>query len=645
MNKDSNLGLEVLVEVGRISNSTQDLQEILNRTIDVIKDKLHIDGCAIYLLNEADNESRLELKASSGLPRDGASKIALDLGKGVTGWVAKHKVTLALSEALQDPRFVYFPEIEEEKFKSMLSVPMIIQEKCIGVINGHTLDERFFSPVEISILETISNQMTGCIRNAYEYHRSQSLLREQTILYEISQAVQSARSLEHRLWIILRGMTMGQAGGFNRAILMLVDEKKNNLQGVMGLGPSSEEEANRIWAELANINSESIHLELTEADKDEYIRSAFNAYAGTLSFPIQPNHNILVETMIHNKPFIVKDAINNPLAPKDFLKSLGVNEFAAVPLTAQQGALGVVLIDNRYNKAPITEAALKLSARIAAQGSWVIENSRLFNKLLESNRELLSTKEQLIQSEKLAALGELSAEVAHEIKNPLVAIGGFARRLSKKVKKITSPNEYELSSINNYTDIIVQEVERMESLLNSILSYSSTAQLDIEECDLNSIVKESIESFEPNLYNQNISIQCALADNLERYALDRFKIKQVLINIIFNAIDSMKDGGILKINTKTESHDNRKMVLIRTEDSGGGIPQETFANIFNPFFTTKESGTGLGLSISRRIVESHGGSIHVANNINQGVTVDVYLPLQNLADYNKKTTTVQEEEK
>ena len=107
----------------------------------------------------------------------------------------------------------------------------------------------------------------------------------------------------------------------------------------------------------------------------------------------------------------------------------------------------------------------------------------------------------------------------------------------------------------------------------------------------------------------------------------------------------MKDGGILKINTKTVSHDNRKMVLIRTEDSGGGIPQETFANIFNPFFTTKESGTGLGLSISRRIVESHGGSIHVANNINQGVTVDVYLPLQNLADYNKKTTTVQEEEK
>ena len=105
----------------------------------------------------------------------------------------------------------------------------------------------------------------------------------------------------------------------------------------------------------------------------------------------------------------------------------------------------------------------------------------------------------------------------------------------------------------------------------------------------------------------------------------------------------MKDGGTLKITTTAEKYNDKEMVCIQTKDTGRGIPQETFANIFNPFFTTKESGTGLGLSIARRIVEGHGGNIQVENNINQGVTVNIYLPLQKPADYNTKATTTQED--
>ena len=118
--------------------------------------------------------------------------------------------------------------------------------------------------------------------------------------------------------------------------------------------------------------------------------------------------------------------------------------------------------------------------------------------------------------------------------------------------------------------------------------------------------------------------------------IDRSKIKQVMINILFNAMESMPHGGLLQISSLPYVYINdREMLALCFEDSGGGISKKTFENIFHPFFTTKESGTGLGLSISRKIVESHGGALRLKNNLNQGVTVYLYLPLQNPANYNK----------
>ncbi len=244
---ESSLGMEVLQEVTRITNSTLELDETLKKIISVIKNKMHMDACAIYLINESDR--LLHLKASMSLP-DEASCINLEIGQGVTGWVAQHGMSLILSEAMQDPRFVYFPEIEEEKFSSMLSVPILANCPPLGVINVHSIERRVFSLKETSVLETIAGQVTGCLRNAIQFHQNQMTLKETKILYDISLAVQSTLKLEHGLWIILSAITMGSAGGFNRAMLFTLDEKNRRLQGVMGLGPDSQEDAVRIWTEL-----------------------------------------------------------------------------------------------------------------------------------------------------------------------------------------------------------------------------------------------------------------------------------------------------------------------------------------------------------------------------------------------------------
>ena len=131
---DETHSLDILKEITRIATSTPDLENILDKIITVIKNKMRIDACGIYLVDE--EKGHLHLKASSGLPLGKTSNLTLEMGKGVTGWVAKNKVTLALSEALHDPRFVYFPEIEEEKYKSMLSAPRSPWRVAAGVTSS-----------------------------------------------------------------------------------------------------------------------------------------------------------------------------------------------------------------------------------------------------------------------------------------------------------------------------------------------------------------------------------------------------------------------------------------------------------------------------------------------------------------------------
>lgn len=622
------LGLEILQEVIQIANSTLDLDETLRGIIEVIKNKMPGDACAIYLAEE--DGKFFHLKASSGLPKE-ATQIKLESGKGITGWVAQKKISVALSDAIQDPRFIYFPQIEEERFKSMLSVPLLAEDQCIGVINVHTVEKRTISALEIAILEAISKQVSGSLRNAILYHKNQRSLKELTILYDISMAVQSTIKLEHGVWLILSGITMGEAGGFNRAMLFTLDDESKTLKGFMGLGPDTSDDAVRVWTELDKKGGHLLQWIIQEADREEFKQSSFNQYVRSLKFPAHPEGGVFAQTVLQKKIFNITDAQNDPTVDNEFALSLGCNAFVTAPLIAHEEVLGVILADNRFTHSPITEEQIRYLARFASHASWVMENSRLFSKLLDTNLELLSTKEQLSQTEKLATLGEISAEVAHEIKNPLVSIGGFARRLKDKIGAISqeSLNDLGLETAGNYTNIIAGEVVRLENLLENILGYSKSGEVSLEASDLNRVLDEVLFLFKSGFYEKNISLNCELAPGLPRVRLDKHKFKQVLINLIYNAMESMTQGGLLTVQTYIDEYSpGLKMITVRLQDSGGGIPQEVFENIFNPFFTTKKSGTGLGLSICRKIIENHGGNIRVENRMGQGVAVFLHLPLQ-----------------
>ncbi len=244
---------------------------------------------------------------------------------------------------------------------------------------------------------------------------------------------------------------------------------------------------------------------------------------------------------------------------------------------------------------------------------------------------------QLVRSERLSALGEMAAGVAHEIKNPLNAIMGFSKRLSNK---LTEP------SLKKYADIIAEEVVRMDGIVNDVLEYSRPDKVQKSEANINQILDESVVFLDEKLGKANIEVE-KVYDELPLADVDIPKMRQVILNLMLNAVQAMCNGGKIILKTrlieglvqagtreKTEAQLfqqlflQQKMISVSIQDTGCGIPKENISKLFHPFFTTKITGTGLGLSIIHKIIASHGGTLDVESEVGKGSVFTFYLPLE-----------------
>ncbi|WP_353686484.1 PAS domain S-box protein [Thermodesulfovibrio sp. 3462-1] len=264
-------------------------------------------------------------------------------------------------------------------------------------------------------------------------------------------------------------------------------------------------------------------------------------------------------------------------------------------------------------------------------GVYLLSSSPIFDKngnligtinVAKNITELRNLKERIISMEKMAALGEMAAKVAHEIRNPLLAIGGFAKRLNKELKDGKS---------QEYIKIIIEEVKRLERILNEILSFVKPYPIAKESFEIKQLVDDVVNFVESTLKDNNNEFKLMINNNFT--VLGNYdKLKEVLLNLISNANEATKDGLItLKIQKAdklpVEADADKEYFIIEVEDTGCGIEKANLKRIFDPFFTTKTTGTGLGLAISKRIVEEHGGIIKVESEVNKGTKFKVYLPI------------------
>jgi signal transduction histidine kinase len=223
-------------------------------------------------------------------------------------------------------------------------------------------------------------------------------------------------------------------------------------------------------------------------------------------------------------------------------------------------------------------------------------------------------------AERLSSLGHLAAGVAHEIRNPLNAIGMGLQRLKRE---FLPQDESKKEEYLAFTELILKEIRRVNEIVEQFLSLSRPFHLEQKQSSLDGLLKNLITLFQEEASSQGITLQAQIDSSLPLIKMDEERLTQAFINIMKNGIQAMEQGGVLRV----ETHPYRDRIRVVISDSGPGIPPDQMEKIFNYYYTTKEKGVGLGLPIAHRIIEAHGGQLDVESRVGAGTKVTVTLPV------------------
>jgi two-component system sporulation sensor kinase A len=238
--------------------------------------------------------------------------------------------------------------------------------------------------------------------------------------------------------------------------------------------------------------------------------------------------------------------------------------------------------------------------------------SPIIQTVIHDLTERKKTEEMVLKSEKLSIIGQLAAGIAHEIRNPLTSLKGFTKLLKTQ------------ESQSHFINIMTDELEKIEQIVNEFMSMAKPHKSNFKKMKLPTLVENVVRFMEPQAHLCAVQIQCEMDYKMKFVTCDQIKIKQLLMNILKNAIEAMPNGGMVQIQVVNLNDEN---ALIRITDEGNGIPEDQLLKVGEPFFTMKEHGTGLGLMICHSIVEEHKGKMSIQSQLNQGTTVEIMLPV------------------
>ncbi|EKD39131.1 MAG: hypothetical protein ACD_75C00502G0002 [uncultured bacterium] len=422
------------------------------------------------------------------------------------------------------------------------------------------------------------------------------------------------------LQAILVGITSEDGLRFNRAFLALYDENNGFLQGTLAIGPASREEAGRVWNALKEkgLQLDDILSSIQKKGLDEDV--VVNRIIQTLRVSPDYHDHVLIHASRTNKPIHVQQGrAPGCRVPDELVQLLGESSFAVVPLRSPSKSLGVMIVDNFITEAPITSDDISGLEIFASQASLAIEYSHLYAAMAEKiaalelvTQELERSKDLLIEAERTATIGQMSAQLLHAIRNPLTSIGGTARLLTKK-----SSDPY----MTNFLNIITQESNKIEIILEDLFSFVEDKELHLEMRPIFSLVRKTVMIFYITMKQNNIEYALDFNGPGPELPIDENKIRQVFLHLIRNSLEAMQTGGFLRI----AAEENDESVTFHVTDSGPGIPVETLPHVKDPFFTTKTYGNGMGLALVDQIVQQHGGTFTIRDGPEGGTLATVIL--------------------
>jgi len=461
----------------------------------------------------------------------------------------------------------------------------------------HEIFSRFFTSKSV-IMETITEmeEDKAIIEQKYEEVNLLNIelnkrIKQLEAIQETGKAILSLLDLEQLLSVIMN--LLSNVCRINRAVIMLVNEDRGFLEYIHGIGVNGGmPEAIKNYKVSLNRLS-NILVRVTNTGRPEYVPEVKSS---TLR-----KENII---LTHSKPTSVY----------------------VIPLITRSKVIGIIATDAVDGKGVPRETRETLQV-FAPQIAIAIENAKLYSRLQEQMEELKQSHALLRRSEKFSFLGNLAARLAHEIKNPLTAIGTFIQMMPQKY----NDEEYQ----KDFHKIAMEETRRINNLITELLDLVNTKKSHMELNDLHRLIDTMIILISPQSNAKEIDVSCQFDHNIGKVWMDSEKMKQIILNLLSNAIDFTPEGGKIELITKNCTEKGKQdTISIEIRDNGPGIPLAHIDRVFDPYFTTKHksnmhSGTGLGLFIAHQNMQDHGGTIEVKSKINEGTVFILNMPVNN----------------
>lgn len=428
--------------------------------------------------------------------------------------------------------------------------------------------------------------------------------------------------LEVVLQTILIGITSEEGLAFNRAFLALFNKDNTLLKGELAIGPDSQADAQAIWEE---IKSEKLDLQsLFRRSSDDLYQTngVVNTIVRSLAIPAGLTEHPLIRACSERRTILVENGRADIAIPQELIGALNQDSFIIVPLYSPNRSLGVLIADNQITGKTIEQSDVKALEIFAGQASLAIEHSHLhrnmqkqISELEQITDELEKSRDMLIESDRYVALGQMSAQLVHALRNPITSIGGTARLLEKRVSE---PLE------RKFLRVLIKESAKVESTLNDLFNFVSDKKLTKSEQSVFNLVRRAVMAFYGAMKKQGISYQIDFPGPEPLLDLDGDRIYQAILHLIRNSLDSMEGGGTLTIGAEILP-DN---LVVCISDTGSGLINGDLERVTDPFYTTKTYGTGMGLTLVEQILSQHGASFSLAANQDQGMTATVRFPLR-----------------
>jgi signal transduction histidine kinase len=547
------------------------LQLIVNSAKELIP---KADNVILHLI---DNEHQLLVpRAIAGFKEKTKSKLNMRLGEGVAGQVIATGKMITIADVRSDPRFL--EQTIPVRFRSLVVAPIRSSEKILGTISIHSGVANAFRENEISLLETLGNQVVIAIENASLLEITRRSLVEIDILYRISQGLVGSLDPDELMKDVAD--LLKQNLGYHHVLIYVLDSNNDELVARQGSG--------------------EIALQLVEQGHHLKVGEDIVGHVAYIGEPFVTND---VENVIFH--------VDHPLLPD-------VKSELAVPIIIDKQVIGVLDVRQTASN-PIAPHQIGLLSTVADQLAVALQKANLYNDLQASLTHEQAMRTKMIQNERLAVAGQLLASVSHELNNPLQAVQN-ALFLVQQEESLSVQGKQDL-------EIILSEVERMATLLGRLrTTYRPMRSEDAESIQLNEIVEDIHSLTATHMRHNDIVFEFHPDPELPPVRGVADQIRQVMLNLFINAIEAMQSGGRLVVYTQQFFEEGR--ALLSVVDTGGGISPEILPKIFEPFFTNKKTGTGLGLSITTEIIHQHGGEIQVENNEQGGATFKVWFPVE-----------------